>query len=135
MRNPLGHHHGDCLCASLPALVHGVFEHLHRDAVPPDALARRSDLLFQCEVAVQLQVEGVVLPNLGVRGLVDDLPGDMQLRALRVEVEGLDTNLEGEVHPGGGGRAGLLGGGDAADGTGAEEVARPDEVIGVPLRR
>lgn len=68
----------------------------------------------------------MVLPDLGMRGLVDNLPGDMELRALRVEVEVLDSDFEGEVNSRGGCGAGFLGGSYAANGAGAEEVAWPD---------
>lgn len=59
----------------------------------------------------------------------------MELRALRVEVEVLDADFEGEMDPCGDCRAGILGGCDFADGAGAEEVARSDEVVCVPLSR
>jgi len=95
------HDDGNSLGTTFPTLVHSILELFHGNTVPPDALAICADLLFQCEIAVQFQVEGVELSDLGVRCFVDDLSGHMELGALRVEVEVFDADLEGEVDTGG----------------------------------
>lgn len=68
----------------------------------------------------------MVLSDLGMRGLVDYLPGDMELRALWVEVETLDSDFEREMNSRRGCRAGLLGGRYPSDGAGAEKIAWSD---------
>ena len=58
----------------------------------------------------------------------------MQLGALRVEVEGGDTDGEGGVDAGGGGGAGGGLSGYATERGGTEEVVGANEIVGVPLR-
>ena len=75
------------------------------------------------------------LSDFRVCGLVDDLPGYVQLGALRVEVEVLDADFEVEVYACGGRGAGVLYCCYAPDGAGAEDVVWSDEVVCVPLER
>lgn len=77
MRHTLLHHDCNGFCPPLAALVHGILEHLHRDAIPPDTLAIRTNLFLQGEVAIEFQVECVELSDFRVRSLIDDLAGYM----------------------------------------------------------
>lgn len=64
-----------------------------------------------------------------------DLPSHVQLPRADVEVEFFDAQGELRVHSGGGCAAGSAAfGDDTADGGRGEQVARLDEVVGVPLR-
>lgn len=120
------HHNRNGLGASLPTFIHRILEHLYRDTIPSHTFAARTYLLLQSEVAIQLQIKGMVLPDLGMWGLVDNLPGDMELRALRVEVEVLDSDFEGEMNSRRGCGTGFLSGCHPSDCAGAEEIAWSD---------
>ena len=73
------------------------------------------------------------LANFGVRCLIDDLAGDMELRALGIKVKILDANLEGQMYSCRCGGASILDCGHATNGAGAEKVTRPDQIVCMPL--
>lgn len=98
MSDTLLHNHSDSLRPPLTTLIYRILQHLNRDTIPPDTLPSRPDLLLECEIAIQLQIQRVVLSDLGVRRLVDDLPTHVKLRALRVKVQALHADLERQVH-------------------------------------
>ena len=80
--------------------------------------------LLQRKVAIQLEIKGVELADLGMGRLLCNLTGHVQLCGLRVEVGGLDADEEGDVDAVGRGAAGGGLGGYASDGGGAEEILR-----------
>lgn len=46
MSQALLHHDSNSLRTPLPALIHRILQHLHRDTIPPDALTTRADFLL-----------------------------------------------------------------------------------------
>lgn len=107
--------------------VAGVLDDLARDGVPPGVC------LGDGEVAVELEVEGVVGAELDVFVFDGDAAVEVERGGGRVKVDGGDGGGEGRVDPV---RAGAAGGGlgaDFADGGGGEGVPDADEVVGVPL--
>ena len=73
------------------------------------------------------------LTDFGMGSFIFNLPGYVQLRTLRVKVEALHFDLEGQVYSGRGCGAGVLDCRDAPDCAGAENIAWADQVVGVPL--
>lgn len=69
----------------------------------------------------------------GVLRLVHDLAAHVELRALRIEVEALHSDLQHEMDARGGGSAAVLGGRHFTDRARAEEVTWSDEIVGMPL--
>lgn len=111
--------HDDRPDVRLPDRITRLPHHLARDAVPAVGLLER-------EVALQLQVEGVELAQLGELGFLGDAAGHVQLRRLRVEVRLRHPDRERRVDARRRGRA--RGGfrGDAAERRGPEEVVWAD---------
>lgn len=75
----------------------------------------------------------MVLSYSGVLRLVHDLAAHVELRALRIEVEALHSDLQHEMDARGGGSAAVLGGRHFTDRARAEEVTWSDEIVGMPL--
>jgi len=86
------------------------------------------------KLPIQFEVERVVGADGDVGVFGADAAGDVQLGGGWVEVGGKDADCEGGAD--GGGDCGAGGGGfagDFAEGGGAEDVVRADEVVEVPL--
>lgn len=128
IRHPLLHHHGPTLAA--PPLVARLPHHPPRHTIPPLPLTPH---LLQREIPPQFQIQGVVLPDLGVFCLLRDLPRHVQRRGLRVEVDAPHPDQQRGVDSRRAGGAGRRGRGYASEGGGEEEVGGADEVVGVPL--
>lgn len=99
MGHSLLHHDGHRLGSSIPSFIHRIAQHIDRHTVPSHAFALRAHLFHQREVAIQLQIQRVMLPNPRMLRLVHDLTRDVQLRTLRVKVEVLDSDLQRQMHP------------------------------------
>lgn len=133
VRKPFLHDDGNRLGPFLPALVNRILEHLDRDAIPTNAFAFRADFLLQREVPVELQVQGMILPDACVLRFIHNLPVDMQLGALRIEIDVLDPDLQHEVYPRDRCCTAGLRRGDFADCAGFEDIIWSDEVVCMPL--
>lgn len=133
MRNSLLHNHRNRLSPPIPTLIHGILQHLNRNAIPSDPFTTRPDFLFKREVAVELQIQSMMLTNFRVLCLVYNLSTYMELRALRVEIQILNADLERQMNPIRGRGTGFLGSSNTANGAGAEHIAWSNQVVCVPL--
>lgn len=133
MRNPLLHYHRNRLSPSIPTLIHGILQHLNRNAIPSDPFTTGPDFLFKREVAVKLQIQSMVLTDFRMLCLVYNLSAYMQLRALRVEIQILNADLECQMNPTRGRGARFLGGSNTANGAGAEHISWSNQIVCVPL--
>lgn len=86
MSKTLLHHNSHSLRPPFPAVINRIFKHLNGDTIPSHPLAVRAYFLFKREVAIQLQIQRMVLANLGVLRFVHNLATHMQLGKLRVEI-------------------------------------------------
>ena len=109
MRDSFLHDNGHGFGSPAPSFINCLPEHFNSNAVPSHTLATRTHILLEGKVAIQFQVQSVVLADLGMLGFVHDLPRYVQLGTLGIEVQPPHSNLEPHVDARGAGGAGFLG--------------------------